>query len=212
MIPSFEAWLVVLALGLGLAVLSILGPARLLVDLDIPRPSWPWRSGLGLSVFCAVIVANLIVPPTALALSLALSLTAGACVAIAIYDASFLIIPNVFSVAIAIAALLFWWAGLILPSVTGAGLCAGLLALVAWAWKKSRGGDGLGQGDIKLAGVLGLILGVQGGLWLIIGAASSGALWGLTMMRLRLDAQPPLIPFGLFMSVCGLGLVLAQAR
>jgi prepilin signal peptidase PulO-like enzyme (type II secretory pathway) len=212
MIPSFEAWLAVLALGLGLAAMSVLGPARLLADLDIPKPSWPWRIGLGLSVFCAVIAANLIVPPTALAFSMALSLTAGACAAIAFYDASFLIIPNMFSVAVVIAALLFWWAGLILPSVAGAGLCAGLLAVVAWAWKKSRGGDGLGQGDIKLAGALGMILGVQGGLWLIIGAASSGALWGLAMMRLRLDAQPPLIPFGLFLSVCGLGLVLVQTR
>ena len=98
------------------------------------------------------------------------------------------------------------------PSVAGAGLCAGLLAVVAWAWKKARGGDGLGQGDIKLAGAFGLILGVQGGLWLIIGGASSGALWAVAMMRLKPDAQPPLIPFGMFLSLCGLGLVLAQTR
>lgn len=212
MIPSFEAWLAVFALGLGLAVLSILGPARLLADLDIPRPGRVWRSWLGLSVFGAVIIANLIVPPTGLIPALALSLTAGACTAIAYYDANFLIIPNTFSVMIAIAALLLWGGGHIVPSLLGAGLCAGLLATVAWAWKKTRGGEGLGQGDIKLAGALGLVLGVQGGLWLIIAAASSGALWGLTMMRLRSDSQPALIPFGLFLSLCGLGLVLAQAR
>ena len=212
MIPSFEAWIAVFALGLGLAVLSILGPARLLTDLDIPRPSRAWRFWLGLSVFGAVIAANLIVPPTGLIPALALSLTAGACTAIAYYDANFLIIPNTFSVMIAIAALLLWGGGLIVPSLLGAGLCAGLLATVAWAWKKTRGGEGLGQGDIKLAGALGLVLGVQGGLWLIIGAASSGALWGLAMMRLRSDSQPALIPFGLFLSLCGLGLVLAQAR
>ena len=112
----------------------------------------------------------------------------------------------------AIAGLVLWRGGLIVPSLLGAALCAGLLATVAFAWKKTRGGEGLGQGDIKLAGAFGLILGVQGGLWLIIGAASSGALWGLTMMRLRSGSQPALIPFGLFLSACGLGLVLAEAR
>ena len=211
MTPSFRVWLIAAAVSGLLALVAVYVPARLLRLLEIPRPKNGWYICMALGMIVAGAVANLVAGPIGAVQAAAFSLLAGAAVAIGFYDSAYLIIPDVFSAALALSAVLIWLSGAGAPSFGGAALCAGLLAAVAWLWRRTKGQEGLGQGDVKLAGALGLMLGVQGGLWMVTAAASSGARWGLVMSRLNPDRSIPLIPFGLFLAVCGTVMIVAGA-
>ena len=184
-------------------------PQNLLHALDL-ETSKPWRLGLWTGMLGAAGLAQILINPASSWLAAALSLLVIACVAVAFYDAAFLLIPNVLTLGIALAAVLFWRAGTATPSLWGAALCGGLLAAVARAWHIAKGADGLGQGDIKLAAAFGLVLGIQAGIWMVAAAASSGALWAIVMSRLNPARDVPLIPFGLFLALAGGGLALAR--
>jgi len=191
------------------ASIAVWAPQSLLAALDL-EASKGWQLGLWTGMLGAAGLAQALLNPLNPWLAAALSLLVIACVAVAFYDAAFLLIPNILTLGIALAALLFWRAGTATPSLWGAALCGGLLAAVAWAWHQAKGADGLGQGDIKLAAALGLVLGLEAGLWMVAAAASSGALWAMIMSRLNPEREVPLIPFGLFLALAGGGLTLAR--
>ncbi len=70
---------------------------------------------------------------------------------------------------------------------------------------------GMGFGDVKLAGVLGLYLGFVGWpaiLWGTFAAFLLGGLWGVILIVSRRGTAKSAIPFGPFM-ILGAGLVLA---
>lgn len=69
-------------------------------------------------------------------------------------------------------------------------------------------GEWMGFGDVKLAFLIGFILGYPIGALAIIVAIWSGALWGLGMIALgRADLKTPL-PFGTFMSAAAILLII----
>lgn len=74
-----------------------------------------------------------------------------------------------------------------------AGAAAGLLLLLALRWA-SRGGMGLG--DVKLFGWVGLTLGTTGMVLTLVGAAFGGALYGLGLAAARRLRGDHRIPFG----------------
>lgn len=61
-------------------------------------------------------------------------------------------------------------------------------------------GRAMGFGDVKLAFILGLILGYPLGLLVIIIAIWSGALWGMILMILGKATRKTALPFGTFLS------------
>lgn len=69
-------------------------------------------------------------------------------------------------------------------------------------------GEWMGFGDVKLAFLIGFVLGYPMALWAIIAATWSGALWGLGMMAVgRASLKTPL-PFGTFMSATTILLII----
>jgi leader peptidase (prepilin peptidase)/N-methyltransferase len=79
---------------------------------------------------------------------------------------------------------------------------------VAKAYRRARGVEGLGEGDWKMAAMLGAALGWQRMLLTILIASLAGTIVGLALMRLRgRSAQHPL-PFGTFLGASGIIVVL----
>jgi len=80
-------------------------------------------------------------------------------------------------------------------------LAGGLgLAMIAWAYRRARGGDGMGGGDPKLAAAIGAWLGWQALPLMLLLASLGGVAWALVTHQRKGDA--PLasrrVPFGLF--------------
>ena len=78
----------------------------------------------------------------------------------------------------------------------------GLVLFGAYAVLRGIRGSGLGGGDVKLAGVLGLLLGFAGWGSLLVGAASAfvaGGLYAIALLLLRRADRHTAIPFGPWM-------------
>ncbi|MES2528499.1 MAG: prepilin peptidase [Bdellovibrionota bacterium] len=80
--------------------------------------------------------------------------------------------------------------------VIGAGLGFGGTLLVTWLFYKIRGQIGLGGGDIKLYGILGLLLGPTGIVFNIFLSCFVGALVGLLLIALQKTTKDKPLPFG----------------
>jgi len=77
----------------------------------------------------------------------------------------------------------------------------GITYLVTWIFYKVRGVVGLGGGDIKLYGVLGLYLGVQGIILNIFLSCFLGAIIGGSYILLSNSSKDRPIPFGPFIII-----------
>ena len=78
----------------------------------------------------------------------------------------------------------------------------GVLLLSGYLLLRVASPSGLGLGDVKLAGVLGLYLGFAGYGYLLAGAAAGfvlGGLWGLVLVLFRRGTGKTRIAFGPFM-------------
>lgn len=75
----------------------------------------------------------------------------------------------------------------------------GVLAFIAWGYRRARGGDGMGGGDPKLVAAIGCWLGWQALPLMLLLASLGGIVWALTAQRKRDQplAQRP-VPFGVF--------------
>jgi leader peptidase (prepilin peptidase)/N-methyltransferase len=74
------------------------------------------------------------------------------------------------------------------------------LLLVAEGYRIITGNDGMGGGDIKLAGMIGTFTGLEGVLFSILFGAMSGAIVGsIILWKTKKDSKTP-IPFGPFLS------------
>jgi leader peptidase (prepilin peptidase)/N-methyltransferase len=76
--------------------------------------------------------------------------------------------------------------------------------LVAESYRWLRGVEGLGQGDWKMAAMIGAFLGWQKLLLTVFLAAFSGALVGVTLMAVRRGDGRTELPLGTFLGLAGL--------
>lgn len=87
-----------------------------------------------------------------------------------------------------------------LESLLGVILGGGLLLGLAVAYQKITKREGLGGGDVKLAGMLGAWLGTQNIFLVLLVSSVSGALLGLTYILLKRKDLQFAVPFGPFLS------------
>lgn len=95
--------------------------------------------------------------------------------------------------------------------ILGAALGFGLLWLAARLYRGWRGREGLGAGDPKLLGAIGLWLGPLGVVETLLGASliGLGAVAGLALAR-RAPAGDTPLPLGTLLALAGFGVYLAQ--
>ena len=91
-----------------------------------------------------------------------------------------------------------WSSGMLMEAWQGCFLLLGLMLLVYYA---SRGG--MGEGDVKLAAVLGLWLGVEKGLACLLLAFVSGAVIGGSIILLQKKDGKKELPFGPYLALSG---------
>jgi len=132
--------------------------------------------------------------------------------AIVYSDLRFLIIPDLYSVVVGAAALIGPLSLGLVEAALGAAVCGGLLAVVAWVWKRRTAIDGLGFGDVKLAAAIGGLLGAERGLWAITVSAAGGALLGFLLSLRRKREGPMLFPYGVPLALAGAGFLLWRLR
>lgn len=96
------------------------------------------------------------------------------------------------------------------PLVAFASALGGYLVLfgVAEAYRRTRGVEGLGQGDWKMVALLGAYFGWEKMLLTILLATVAGTLVGLTLMALRGVTARHALPLGTFLGLAGLVVVL----
>lgn len=156
-----------------------------------PRyPLVEFGAGVLLVAFAAMLGPRLALLPAAV---FALAL-----LAIALIDLDFRIIPDELSVGglvIGLVARGFTLDG-VLAGLIGALVGAGSLYLVAAAYRRATGVEGLGGGDVKLAGMIGAFLGWPGVFLTIFSAALVGSLIGLVLIQAGRGTRRTALPFG----------------
>jgi leader peptidase (prepilin peptidase)/N-methyltransferase len=194
--PAWLIWAADALLTLAVAAALSIGPQGLLAEVTGERPTWRRALWLGLAAaaagfatlaVCAVLGRPLVAGPLA---------AAAVCLAaLLVVDGRWLVIPDVYVVALAILGLA--GAGQIgwTTAAIGAALGGGLLAAVRWAFLRWGRIEALGFGDVKLMAAIGLLVGVVGVLWVIIWASALGAIWILLRGR-NAAGKRQMAPFG----------------
>jgi leader peptidase (prepilin peptidase) / N-methyltransferase len=146
----------------------------------------------------AVVVSKHAAPDIALALVLIAVL-----VPITLIDFEHRIIPNKITLPASVAAVIIGVclkpSGVPAQLIAGAG-CAAFLLVFAVAYPR-----GMGMGDVKLAGVLGLYLGAAAGVALIVGVFVATVAGVVVMTRVGVErGRKTALPFGPFLALGGL--------
>ena len=163
--------------------------------------SIPWRYP-AVELAAGLLVVALAVdlgPRAALAPALLFAL---ALLAVAFIDWDHRIIPDEISLGGTLVGLFargFDWPG-VSEGLVGALAGGGALWLVAWAYRRATGVDGLGGGDVKLALMIGAFLGWPGVFLTIFGAAAAGTLAGAILVAARRGDGRTALPFGTFLA------------
>ena len=128
---------------------------------------------------------------------------AGALAAVVLFDLRWMLIPDLYWLIVLLAALFrpleISWIDLLAGAVIAGGM---LWSVQAW-FRRRRGADVLGSGDVKLMAAVGALTGPVSVLWLIVLASLGGLLYaGL----LRRGSGEP-IPFGAAAGVVAMGAV-----
>jgi leader peptidase (prepilin peptidase)/N-methyltransferase len=98
----------------------------------------------------------------------------------------------------------------LVQSIAGACFGYGLLWLIARVFYVITGIQGMGEGDFELQGLIGAFLGVSGAWYSLMGASILGAVVGMGMMFLGKADRTTRIPFGPFLALAGILLVLLK--
>jgi leader peptidase (prepilin peptidase)/N-methyltransferase len=96
--------------------------------------------------------------------------------------------------------------------VLGAILGGGVLWLIAEAYYRYSGQDGMGGGDIKMLAMVGAFLGWQQVLLTLVLASVAGALLGSVIIATRKGGMKFAVPFGTFLALGALTASLVGAR
>jgi leader peptidase (prepilin peptidase)/N-methyltransferase len=78
------------------------------------------------------------------------------------------------------------------------------LALVAWIYRRTRGGEGLGRGDWKMTAMLGAFLGWDQMLLVVFIASLAGTVVGLALIALGGGNGKSRLPLGTFLGLAGI--------
>lgn len=135
---------------------------------------------------------------------LLLLLFAGTLVTISFIDLDHRIIPDVLSlpgVAAGWAVSLFPWSVYWLDSLIGTLAGGGSLYLVAIAYERITGREGMGGGDIKLLAMIGAWMGWQALPLIVLIASLTGAVIGMVFILCAGEGYRFRIPFGPFLSL-----------
>lgn len=88
-----------------------------------------------------------------------------------------------------------------LNSLFGIVFGGGVLLLIGVVYRKLRGREGMGMGDVKLLAMLGAFLGATSLLFIIITSSLIGSIVGLSIMFYKKEDMKAMIPFGPFLSL-----------
>jgi leader peptidase (prepilin peptidase) / N-methyltransferase len=123
---------------------------------------------------------------------------------LALAVAARLLVPNLYGVA-ALADDLGsppGWALSLAGAALGALAGGGFLWLVGWLWKRLRGVDAMGMGDVKMMLMVGAYLGWPLTLLTIFVGVLTGSLAGVGLMARRGERDTQmLLPFGIFLGI-----------
>jgi leader peptidase (prepilin peptidase)/N-methyltransferase len=112
-------------------------------------------------------------------------------------------LPNVITLPGIVVGLVFslFTSPGIVASLIGAALGAGVLLAVRWIWRKFRGMDAMGLGDVKMLAMIGAFLGWQQ-IWVVLFVASlAGATIGLLLTMRQGRSMQTRLPFGTFLAI-----------
>lgn len=122
---------------------------------------------------------------------------------ISVIDLDYMIIPDritlpgiALGLVIGTLVLPRWW-----DSVAGLVVGGGLLYFMAWISPYLFGKEGMGGGDIKLLAMIGAFLGWKSAVLTIFFGGVAGAMVGLVLMAMRLISRESYLPFGPFLSL-----------
>jgi leader peptidase (prepilin peptidase)/N-methyltransferase len=85
-------------------------------------------------------------------------------------------------------------------SVAGALAGAALPTLVIVIYRLLRGAEGMGWGDVKYLAAIGAVVGLRDCLWVLMVAATLGALTGLALITVGRGSGKTALPFGTFLA------------
>jgi leader peptidase (prepilin peptidase) / N-methyltransferase len=89
-------------------------------------------------------------------------------------------------------------------SLLGIVLGAGVLFAIRWGWFRATGVEGMGLGDVKMAGLIGAFLGARQ-VWLVLLLASvAGAVIGIVLTLFQGRALNSRLAFGTFLAIAAL--------
>jgi leader peptidase (prepilin peptidase)/N-methyltransferase len=88
-----------------------------------------------------------------------------------------------------------------IAAVCGAAL---ILLAVRWTYKRLRGPEGMGLGDVKLLAMIAAFLGFTQSLLALFAGVLAAALYGLALLTLRRATSTSKLPFGSFLAAGGL--------
>jgi leader peptidase (prepilin peptidase)/N-methyltransferase len=190
-------------------------PRALFAEAGEAPIAWRTETGLAAALFIAGALLFAIFPGPAPAPRFLTAALAMVCGAIVYADIRYLVIPDLYSAAIAAGGIVL---NLLYPAsrgpqgwiemAAGAAVCGGLLGLVAFVWKRAAKVEGLGFGDVKLAAALGALLGPLAGVWAITVSAAGGAALGYALMARSKKKDVLLFPYGAPLALAGAGFLL----
>jgi leader peptidase (prepilin peptidase)/N-methyltransferase len=131
-------------------------------------------------------------------------LFACAMIVLFVIDLQHRILPNVITLPGIVLGLVFsvmlpapGW----LPATIGAVVGGGALFVIAEAYYRIRGVEGLGMGDVKMLAMIGAFLGWQLTLVTLMLASFSGSIIGVGLMAFGKRGMQAALPFGTFLAV-----------
>lgn len=133
------------------------------------------------------------------------ALFGGLLLLLALLDAHLFWLPDRLTGALALTALAFALAGLqpaLVDRLVGGFAGFLLFAAIRFGYRHLRGREGMGGGDVKLFGAIGLWLGWQPLPSVLFGAAAAGLVWSLALFGAgRPISGASRLPFGIFLAL-----------
>lgn len=168
------------------------------------------RASLGVSAGIWLFAAGFHSMGRPLEAALPLAVLSVACLLIAEIDRRHRLIPDLLTAAIALLGLTAPFAPIWQEKALGCLLLAGLFLGIRWSFARAGKDEALGLGDVKLAGAIGIVVGLSDGLMTVGVSAAATALVALAVQAARRSsATPPPTPFGIALAA-GLCIVSAM--